>query len=109
MGMNYETLYPLNTEAGVTDLLENYRHLQEARFMSSDFGLCDFIMDFDDVLTACLTPRQKDMILLHLSDGWTQAEVAAMYGLTQPTVNGHVTRIIKTIVDYHVESGEYLE
>lgn len=107
--MDYETLYPLNTEGGVTELLENYRHLQEARFMSSDFGLCDFLMDFDDVLDVCLTPRQREMILLHLADGWTQAEVAANYGLSQPTVHGHIIRIIKTIADYHAESGEYVE
>lgn len=107
--MDYETLYPLNTVDGVTDLLGNYRHLQEARFMSSDFGLCDFLLDFDDVLVDCLTPRQHRMILHYLADGCTQSEVAAMFGIAQPTVNGHISRIVQIIADYHAESGEYAE
>mgnify|MGYP001306807422 CR=1 FL=1 len=43
-----ESMFPMHTKAGVEVFLENYNHLAESVFLSSDYDALIMIVDFKD-------------------------------------------------------------
>ena len=55
-------------------------------------------------LPSSLTPRQRQVVELHCLEGRTQVEVAAILGITQPTVSMHLMGQLR---DGHHVGGAY--
>lgn len=101
MTTNYELVYPLHTAEGLIAFLEAYRSLEESRYTSSNFDLCDLLMDFNDEVDKILTDKQKKIMFMYYSDGYTQTEIGTVFGLSQPTLHGHLNRIIDIVSQHH--------
>jgi len=97
----YEQAYQLETEEGVTALLEDYHQLREARYWSNDLSISDLLLDFETALEKALTPRQKEIIETTYFLDRKQSEVAEILNITQQTVQEAVKKAIKRLAVYH--------
>lgn len=100
---NYEYLYPLQTPEGVISFLENYRVVEESRYLSGDFDLCDLIIDFDDALEKVLNEEERKMVMMYYSDGYTQSEVASVFGISQPYLYKKLKHYVQKLAEFHKE------
>lgn len=108
-----ERMFPLDTEGGVSKLLDSINEVKELRFYSGDFGACDLILDLEEALEkAPLTDTQRIIIDLYYYEDLTQVEtsnhLAYYYGIemTQQGVNSHLKTIHKRLAKYYEEGKE---
>lgn len=107
IGLNqFEENYRLDTEDGLNAFFDDYSKLAELRFDTTDFGLCDFLMDFETAADKVLTNRQRQIVDLCFLKDQRQTDVAKALGIAQQTVQEAVRDSIKKLVAYHVSEKE---
>lgn len=104
-----ETMFPIDTEAGVSKLMYALPYVKANSYYSGDFGAWDLIMDLDKAMENIrLTESQKRIIELHYGDDLTQVETVKQmskegYAITQQGVSDNLKTINRRISKFHGE------
>ena len=98
----YEQAYKLENESGVNAFLTDYHKLAEARFYANDLSISDMLLDFHFAIEKALTERQKQVVRLSFFADKRQEDVAKELGLTQQTIQEHISKAIKNLATYHM-------
>lgn len=104
-----ETMFPIDTEAGVSKLMYALPYIKEGRYYAGDFGACDLIMDLETALANIrLTDSQRRIIELHYTQDLTQVETvkrmnAEGFEITQQGVSDNLKTINRRISKFHGE------
>jgi hypothetical protein len=104
-----DTMFPIDTEAGVSKLMYALPYVKEGRYLSGDYGACDLIMDLENALSNIrLTDSQRRIIELHYDLDLTQVETvkrmnAEGFEITQQGVSDNLKTINRRISKFHGE------
>lgn len=104
-----ETMFPIDTEAGVSKLLYALPYVKEGRYLAGDYGACDLIIDLENALANIrLTDSQRRIIDLHYTQDLTQVETVKRmntegFEITQQGVSDNLKTINRRIAKYHGE------
>ncbi len=103
----YDAMFPMHTKEGVEVFLENYNHLKEMVFFSSDYDALIRIIDFDvALLNSGLSAREQIAIELVFKADLKRVDVAEMEGVTKQTVQKWLERGTEKIASYYKKEGE---
>lgn len=104
-----ETMFPIDTEAGVSALLYALPYVKESSYYSGDFGAWDLIIDLEHALKNIkLTHSQRRIIELHYGEDLTQTETVKKmaeegYEITQQGVSDNLKTINRRVSKFHGE------
>ena len=105
-----EAAFPLHTEEGVRHFLEKLATLNELKYLSGDYDIAIWIIDFKEVLYhhAKLTKLELDIIHNMYFLGYRQVDLVGMMGLKKNTISTILKRATKKLAAYY-EYEKYLE
>ncbi len=84
--------------ATVSGLLKRYPYLYEDACYSGDLSHIDYKIDMDNLIEqAELTPKQKEILIMHYFNGMTQQSIAEELNISQQGVFNSLTGIRKKI------------
>lgn len=82
----------------VINCLRNYYKISEHRFYGDNETAIDLKLDIDFILSNLkLTDKQEQVLELHYKLGYTQEEIAELWGTSQVNICYHVGSIRKKI------------
>jgi len=81
--------------------LKNYYTIAERRFYEADETARDLKLDMDYITSVLnLTDKQEQVLELHFKQGFTQEEIAELWGTSQVNIYYHVKGVRKKIESY---------
>lgn len=85
----------------VLGCLKNYHVIAERRFYEADEIARDIKLDIDFIISKLnLTEKQEQVLELHFKQGYTQEEIAELWGTSQVNIYYHVKSVRKKIESY---------
>lgn len=86
--------------------LKNYYTIAERRFYDADETARDIKLDIDFIVSKLnLTDKQEQVLELHFKQGFTQEEIAELWGTSQVNICYHVRGVRKKLESYVRECG----
>lgn len=86
--------------------LKNYYNIAERRYYDADETARDIKLDVDYIINKLhLTDKQSQVLDLHFKQGYTQEEIAELWGTSQVNIYYHVRGMRKKLDNFIKESG----